>query len=333
MNTAVIKARNILAQFPKDNFNYCFCYGSGIFKQLGKTGNPMIDLVLVVNNSCNFHEDNLSQRRWHYSGLKYAKPSTISKVQEHWGAKIYYNTLIHSAEENVTYKYGVISREDFITDLLDWCHLYISGRLHKPVAVLHQCTDEETLNALRNNLFSAVHVALLTLPETFTEVEFYQTIANISYRGDFRMWLGEDKNKVKKIVLPQIDYFRELYQNVISSLTDFLYIPDPKVSTTCQQNVSPEARWHHLNNLPGVPQKELVKYFNKLGRARKDTEEVLQTMSYDPDVGGVLAKILEKIVLSSSIRQSLKGILTAGVVKSVKYGGRKVYKALLSLNH
>lgn len=333
MNASIIKARNILTQFPKDNFSYCFCYGSGVFKQSGKFNNPMIDLILVVNNSSNFHEDNLIQRAWHYSALKYLGPNTITKFQEEWGAKIYYNTLIYHKEEDVTYKYGIISREDFITDLLDWCHLYIAGRLHKPVAIIHPCTDDELLAALKNNLFSAIHVSLLRLPENFSEVEFYETIANISYLGDFRMWFGEDKNKVKNIVLPQIDYFRELYANVISSLSDFLYIPSNTVSTVCQQNISPEARWHHLNNLPRVPQKELVKYFNNLGRVRKDTEEVLLTMSYDPDVGEVLSYILKKIVLKSSIRQSLKGILTAGIIKSVKYSGRKVCKTLLSFNH
>ncbi|XKL64255.1 hypothetical protein PGB90_004341 [Kerria lacca] len=331
MNSVVIKARSILSQFPKENIKYCFCYGSAFFKQAGKNTSSMLDLVFVVNNSYNFHEDNLLQKPWHYSALKYLGANSISRFQEQWGARMYYNTLIYYPAEDVTYKYGVISQNDFITDLLDWCHLYIAGRLHKPVAIIQECPNSELLTALRNNLFAAVHVALLTLPENFTEVEFYQTIANISYKGDFRMWFAEDKNKIKNIVLPQIEYFRELYSSVISSLSDFLHIPNNVTSTNCEQNMNPEARWHHLNNLPRVPQKEIVKYFNKINHTRRDTEEILQTMSYDPDVGLILNNILKKIVFKSSIKQSLKGIVTAGIVKSIKYSGRKIYKTLLSL--
>lgn len=333
MNSAIVKAKNILSTFPKENFNYSFCYGSGVFKQTGKSNNSMIDMVFVVNDSLNFHENNLLKHSWHYSALKYLGPTSIKKFQEQWGARIYYNTLIYHPEENVTFKYGVISRNDFVTDLLDWCYLYMAGRLHKPVAVIHESKDNELLTALRINLFSAIHVALLTLPENFSELEFYQTIANISYSGDFRMWFGEDKNKINNIVLPQIDYFRELYSNVILSLNDFLYIPENKIGRNCQQNISPEARWHHLNNLPRVPQKELVKYVNKLGGLRRDTEEVLQSMAYDPDIGEILRTCVKKTVLKSSLRQSIKGVATAGFVKSIRYSSRKLYKSMVSLYH
>ncbi len=329
MNSALTKARNIFSRFPKDNICYCFCYGSGVFKQAGKNRSRMIDLVFVVDNASNFHEDNLRHRSRHYSALKYLGPNAVTKFQEQWAAKMYYNTLIYDSAEDVTYKYGIISRDDFINDLLDWRYLYISGRLHKPVAVLHDNDDPEFATALRNNVFSAAHAALLTIPEFFSEQYFYETIANISYKGDFRMYLGEDKNKVRNIVLPQMEYFRELYSSVVSSLSDFLYIPEPPL-VGWQQDKSPEARWHHLNNLPRVPQKRLVNLHNKLTRARRDSEEALHTMSFDPEIGKSLKNILETIVFSSSVKQSLKGIMTAGIIKSLKYGGRKVYSMFSS---
>lgn len=92
-------------------------------------------------------------------------------------------------------KYGVIDVEILCADLLDWDTLYVSGRMHKPVAML--IADPRVRLAQQVNLSSALRVALLLLPETFTEVELYTRIASLSYTGDFRMSVpgGENANK------------------------------------------------------------------------------------------------------------------------------------------
>ncbi|RXG61889.1 Phosphatidate cytidylyltransferase, mitochondrial [Armadillidium vulgare] len=106
--------------------------------------NTMIDFVLAVENPLEWHSRNLDKNPSHYSMLKYVGPKYISKVQNSFGAKVYYNTLIPTQNDN---------------------------------------ENEELKNALKINLYSALRTALLILPETFTEQQLYTTIAGLSYSG------------------------------------------------------------------------------------------------------------------------------------------------------
>jgi translocator assembly and maintenance protein 41 len=86
-----------------------------------------------------------------------------------------------------------------------------------------------------------------------------------------------------------------------------------------------------LNQLPRAPLKAIVRLWNRdSGKLRQDTEDALRAIAYDPDCGMILLECIKDIVWASSIRQSLKGILTAGVVKSLQYGGKKIMKMIKS---
>lgn len=321
----------ILSRFPQ-NFTFCFAYGSAVKKQLTnkKPQENMIDLIYCVDNPINWHEFNMKMNSSHYSALKYLGHGFIAKYQENFGAKVYYNTLVPI--EGVLIKYGVISTKDLVTDLLEWSDLYIAGRLHKPVEIIQKTTNQDLETALQLNLQSAVHTALLILPDTFTEYEFYYALSNLSYLGDFRMTFGENRNKVENIVKPQLLNFRNLYSPFIRTLHDYVDFPmlqvpegDREVCSECSQDVSPLARLHHLNQLPRWPQKALTRFWNR-GNLRQDTEDVLRAIAYDPDCNLILQKCIGEIVWKSSVSQSLKGILTAGLWKSVKYSSRKIKK-------
>ena len=150
-------------------------------------------------------------------------------------------------------KYGVISRNDLIADLLDWESLYVAGRLHKPVNIIHKSprnVDAELHMALRMNLKNALHTSMLLLPEKFTEQMLYDTLCGLSYNGDFRMTFGEDKDKVKKISKGSFDELKQIYAKQLSKMSEFVYMPQKSERIIFDQDMSPGARFHHLTMLP-----------------------------------------------------------------------------------
>jgi translocator assembly and maintenance protein 41 len=84
--------------------------------------------------------------------------------------------------------------------LLEWRYLYAGGRLHKPVVDVLGPSPMLKLN-IEENRRSALQAALLQLPESFTLTDLIYKITRISYDGDFRLAIGEDKNKVCRIFM------------------------------------------------------------------------------------------------------------------------------------
>ncbi|KAM7230325.1 hypothetical protein CapIbe_019042 [Capra ibex] len=120
-------------------------------------------------------------------------------------------------------KYGVISTRVLIKDLLNWNNLDIAGRLRKPVKIVAMNEDVALRSALDQNLKSAVTAAFLMLPESFSEEDLFIEIAGLSYSGDFRMVVGEDKEKVLNIVKPNMAHFRELYGSILQESPQVVY--------------------------------------------------------------------------------------------------------------
>jgi len=315
----------ILSHFPQKHLKYAFAYGSGVFQQHGnlETSKNMIDFVFAVDNPVQWHSENMINNRSHYSVLSRFGPKYISYIQDNHGARVYYNTLVSC--EGRLIKYGVISTRSLINDLLDWETLYVSGRLHKPVTeLLHGQSDSDLSKALVANLQSAIHTALLLLPEQFSEEELFATIAGLSYTGDFRMTIGEDRNKVISIVRPNVGNFRKLYElHILNSK----HLQWDKSKGMLQQSDDPASRYHHLNLLPKWLMFAVVNVCNSDGRHR-DTEEVLRSLAKDSECREVVEGCVSSIVKYSSLSQSAKGILTAGFLKSVKYSFKKLKKML-----
>lgn len=250
LTTAPNLYSRILSKFPSDNLMFCFAYGSGVFKQVSNYGKKnMIDFIFAVEDAEKWHQSNMQMNPSHYSALSYFGTHVISKVQTNISSRVYFNSMIPIKSENVVVKYGVITHDDLVADLLDWNNLYIAGRLHKPVQIVKPASSSELLAALQLNLQSAVHAALLLLPEHFTEAQFYKTVTSLSYTGDFRMTFGEDKNKVHNIVYGQLDKFRKLYEPIIKPMVDYLDIPvttSEKLYDDGEKNCSQDPRFTHF---------------------------------------------------------------------------------------
>ncbi|XP_048735380.1 phosphatidate cytidylyltransferase, mitochondrial-like [Ostrea edulis] len=314
----------VLEKFP-GGIQMAFAYGSGVFKQMGQSDaqiqRNMIDLIFVVDDSYRWHQQNIKQNRKHYSFLKYLGAKQVAKIQEKYGAAVYFNTKVQCAGREI--KYGVISTKQVIIDLLDWSTLYVSGRMHKPIRILIPPTKVELCSAIQINLENAVHAALLLLPETFTEEELYQQIAALSYDGDFRMKFGEDKNKISNIVTPNMAYFRKLYEQIL--------LKDEHVKWNMKQGILEQypnhvSQFHHLNLLPKTVQLNLLSCMHRRPGKYPDLEEIIRQLAFDSNCADYVRKGIAEIVRSSSIGQSLKSIYTAGLVKSVLYSSRKVQK-------
>lgn len=321
-NTSVF-FRRILSQFPQD-ISLAFAYGSGVFKQAGTTqgqmGKNMLDFIFAVDDPITWHTMNLIENRKHYSFLKYFGPKQISSIQNDYGAGVYFNTLVPSDDRLI--KYGVISTDALIDDLLHWKTMYIAGRLHKPVRILLQSENGKLRAALVANLKSAVNASFLMLPESFSEEDLFLQIAGLSYSGDFRMVIGEDKSKISNIVKDNMQHFRSLYNNILQDCPQVVYKPQ---QGRLEVDKSPEGQFTQLMALPRTLQQQITRLVDPPGKNR-DVEEILLQVAQDPDCGLVVQQGIYPIVKSSSITQSSKGIITAGLMKTVSYSVKKLRK-------
>ncbi|KAG1962689.1 translocator assembly/maintenance protein [Pimephales promelas] len=279
--------RKILSQFPQD-CSLVFAYGSAVFSQMGtcqgQMRRNMLDFVFAVDDPVTWHTLNLMENRKHYSFLRFLGPKHVSRIQSEWGAGVYFNTLIPVDDRLI--KYGVISTEALIDDLLHWKTLYVAGRLHKPVRILLQNESGKLRSALVGNLKSAVTASFLMLPESFSEEELFLQIAGLSYSGDFRMVIGEDKAKVSNIVKDNMHDFRRLYSKILQECPQVVYKPQ---QGRLEVDKSPEGQFTQLMALPRALQQNITALVDRPGKNR-DVEEILLQVAQDPDCGSVVSQ-------------------------------------------
>ena len=268
-------------------------YGSGIFKQHNRSIGNMVDIIIAVENSREWHYQNLHRNPKDYAFLpRYLLNSNqISCIQQKFGGRMWFNPLvsINNNGHDLILKYGVVSLQDMLRDLQDWETFYLAGRLQKPILVLqenYQVTQNNMRN--RNQALAMAILMLLKKKEEFTFEEILQTIVGLSYQGDIRVGIAESPTKVQDIVLGSFQQLKEIYSQT-EGTGKFL----TQVNGSFRLNVS----------LP-------------------DIYSVLPRQYQGPDGENRLRRTIRTV----SFQQTFKGLLTAGFAKSAQYALSKVAK-------
>ena len=362
--------RQILWQF-RAPIRYAFAYGSGVFPQTAASPSisssmlhphtspaisrlqggegKMIDFIFGVTYTQHWHSLNLQQHRDHYSAAGTLGSYAVSRIQDKWGAGVYFHPYI--TVNGTLVKYGVVNLDTLCRDLSEWDTLYIAGRLQKPVKILRD--DPRVRLANQVNLLSAVRTALLLLPETFTEQDLYGAIAGISYLGDPRMALpSENKNKVSNIVRNQLPNFRRLYAPLIENLPNVSFKDsrcdhpdwdeDPAIDASLAQDMDPIKRGNMVRRLPkAFRQKLYFQYqtkfqipqleFNKMLEESNDEDPTRikrrqggrfeQRVASDDQqsLNQEVSAAIKKTIRWPSVNQSIKGLITGGMRKTYRY--------------
>lgn len=361
--------RQILWQF-RAPIRYAFAYGSGVFPQsdtvpvnssklhphpspvistVQKGQGKVIDFIFGVSYTQHWHSLNLQQHRDHYSAAGYLRSYLVSRIQDSWGAGVYFNPYV--TVNGTLVKYGVVNLDTLCRDLSEWDTMYLAGRLQKPVKILRD--DPRVRLANQVNLISALRTAILLLPPKFSEHELYSTIAGMSYLGDPRMSMGaENLDKVRNIVKHQLPNFRRLYSPLIENLPNVSFedprchssdwMDDPTANTKLQQDMDPKRRGNMVRRLPKSFRSKLYfQYQSKFQIPQRDFDKMIEEQNdTDPtrvkrQQGGSfeqrlasdnqrsltkeVSAALTKTIKWPSASQSLKGIVTSGFRRSWRY--------------
>jgi len=295
--------KTVFSALPQEGVLYACAYGSKAVSQHNYNAkNSLLDLLLVVRDTAQWHLLNAERNPRHYSFIC-RNSSTVNSLQT-LGAGLYYNTNVLLG--NIPAKYGVISRKDCLDDLLNWRHLYLAGRLHKPILPLLNCN--EISEAVAMNRKHSLLVALLMLPSRFDTLQLLRTIVGISYHGDFRMQLGgEHPLKIEKIVNGQRESLESMYP-----------IQDraTRKGNGWIQDVSPLARLHLLTQTPSNLQRVLQRRHSLFELASLEHQEL----------EAALRTALGAIVRWPAIVQAAKGVITAGPTQAFAYSLAKLMK-------
>lgn len=260
-------------------------YGSGINVQYGQENRkPQIDLIVVVNNLKQWHKENIRLNPRDYSFSGKLFFKFASRRYMRKGGKITYMTYI--AFNGQEYKIGTIEKDDFLADLKNWETFYMAGRMQKPILVVK--APKEIESAIEYNRHAGLLSSKLLLGKgEYDEEYFYTILAGLSYLGDTRMGIAENPDKVLNIVKGRFDFYHDTYGKELKFKRGNVVVEEEDIKT-----------------LPDDMQKYL--------------------MDYKGTISDGIRQFLVNKNRNQSMSQTVKGLLTTGPIKSIKYIAQKL---------
>ena len=274
-------------------------YGSGVFKQAGYTSKdkPQIDLIIVVDDLKKWHKENMKLNKKDYSfiGKLFFRLASPKALKGKTGI-----TYISNIEENGSvFKYGTIEAKDLKKNLSTWKSFYLPGRFQKNVYTIIE--NKEITELIEKNRENALLVSSFLQPdEEASKKDLLVTLCGLSYLGDTRMKHFEDPKKVLNIVEGSFDKFNNIYK------FDRSYLK-PKNE---EFEIDKKEIRENLTDLPS----ELVEYINPY--LNED----------DALIREKIEKYFEKTNKKESASQTIKGVGTNGIVRSINYAIEKAKK-------
>ena len=276
-------------------------YGSGVFKQAGYTekDNPQLDLMLIVDDLKSWHLENmhLNPKDYSFLGKMYFKLVKNDKLIGKTGVT-YLSNIVY---KNKIYKYGVIDKKFFIEALHSWNSFYIPGRFQKNV--LEVVSNNEIKNAISENRENAMFISLLMSEKKVSLTDILVKLCNMSYAGDTRMAIAENPHKVVNIVKGSKQEFISIYESIIEK---YAKIKDEMIT------IIPEKLETKINDIPSSLKEYLLENNVDINDNKIVEKYVLEYLS--------------NINKKESTYQTIKGLKTNGLVRSIKYAYQKVKK-------
>ena len=285
-----------------------FGYGSKISTQLGYDENTksQYDIIFIVDDMRRWHRLNSSINPQDYSFLSkiFLTSDKVKNIKGSTGMTFQSNIK----EGKSVFKYGIIEYYDFLKALNTWNSFFVTGRFHKPIFPIKSNATIDRV--IERNRINGLYTALLTLEDNKNSlVDVYESLCNLSYMGDKRMAIAENPFKVRNIVGGNIDFFMETYG-----------ISSPFFSTDAFGKISKNKN-ELLDNIPNLPY-SVLEYLNSKNCNKKDLEEIRQMIiTYLTNMNGKESK-----------EQTIKGIKTNGITRSIRYAVPKVMKKVKSLS-